>query len=80
MSPPSDYTAVIGVWVYGFFVLALILVDSLYYAAVHSELCREYLVNWGMGGPWLTQVNRKLKVVQLKYVVVALSIYRKALK
>ena len=60
VSPPRDYSAVVGVWVYGLFVLGLILVDFLYYAAVHSELCRGYLVAWGLGGPWLTQVNRKL--------------------
>ncbi|CAL8277749.1 unnamed protein product [Gadus morhua 'NCC'] len=53
----NDYAAVIGVWVYGFFVLALILVDFLYYAAVHSELCRDYLVAAGLGGAWLTQAQ-----------------------
>ncbi|KAJ3612249.1 hypothetical protein NHX12_020525 [Muraenolepis orangiensis] len=40
----TDYAAVIGVWVYGSLVLVLILVDFLYYAAVHWETCGVYLV------------------------------------
>lgn len=47
----------IGVWVYGMLVLALILVDFLYYMAIHCELCGVYLAKWGLGGRWLTQVN-----------------------
>ncbi|CAL8323189.1 unnamed protein product [Lota lota] len=57
----NDYAAVIGVWVYGFLVLVLILVDFLYYAAVHSELCGVYLAKWGLGGRWLTQAQSQLR-------------------
>ncbi|CAL8242343.1 unnamed protein product [Merluccius merluccius] len=55
----TDYVAVVGVWVYGSLVLALILVDFLYYAAANCELCGVYLAKWGLGGRWLTQVQRQ---------------------
>lgn len=53
----SNYTALIGVWVYGFFVMVLLALDFLYYSALNYELCRVYLEKWGLGGRWLKQAR-----------------------
>lgn len=64
LPPPSNYTALVGVWIYGFFVMVLLALDFLYYSAINYELCRVYLEKWGLGGRWLkkarSQWNRSL--------------------
>lgn len=65
LAPPhSNYTALVGVWIYGFFVMVLLALDFLYYSAINYELCRVYLEKWGLGGRWLkkarSQWNRSL--------------------
>ncbi|KAL0196079.1 hypothetical protein M9458_009651, partial [Cirrhinus mrigala] len=52
-----NYTALIGVWIYGFFVMVLLALDFLYYSAMNYELCRVYLEKWGLGGRWLKQAR-----------------------
>lgn len=60
----SNYTALVGVWIYGFFVMVLLALDFLYYSAINYELCRVYLEKWGLGGRWLkkarSQWNRSM--------------------
>ncbi|XP_066561423.1 protein shisa-like-1a isoform X2 [Amia ocellicauda] len=53
----NNYTALVGVWIYGFFVMVLLALDFLYYSAMNYELCRYYLVKWGFGGRWLKQAR-----------------------
>lgn len=53
----SNYSALIGVWIYGFFVLVLLAVDFLYYSAMNYEVCRVYLEKCGLGGRWLKQAR-----------------------
>ncbi|XP_030645396.1 protein shisa-like-1a [Chanos chanos] len=53
----NNYTALVGVWVYGFFVMVLLALDFLYYSAMNYELCRVYLERWGLGGRWLKQAR-----------------------
>lgn len=62
-SPPShsNYTALIGVWIYGFFVMVLLALDFLYYSAMNYELCRVYLEKWGLGGHWLRHARSQWK-------------------
>ncbi|XP_041114289.1 protein shisa-like-1a isoform X1 [Polyodon spathula] len=51
----NNYSALVGVWIYGFFIMVLLALDFLYYSAMNYELCRYYLVKWGFGGRWLKQ-------------------------
>ncbi|KAG7454747.1 hypothetical protein MATL_G00263090 [Megalops atlanticus] len=53
----NNYTALVGVWIYGFFVMVLLALDFLYYSAMNYELCRVYLEKWGLGGRWLKQAR-----------------------
>ncbi|GAA6066531.1 protein shisa-like-1a isoform X1 [Tachysurus ichikawai] len=53
----SNYTALVGVWIYGFFVMVLLALDFLYYSAMNYEVCRVYLEKWGLGGRWLKQAR-----------------------
>ncbi|XP_018610380.1 protein shisa-like-1a isoform X1 [Scleropages formosus] len=53
----QNYSALIGVWVYGFFIMVLLALDFLYYSAINYELCRVYLEKWGLGGQWLKQAR-----------------------
>ncbi|KAK3517874.1 hypothetical protein QTP70_021839, partial [Hemibagrus guttatus] len=53
----GNYTALVGVWVYGFFVMVLLALDFLYYSAMNYEVCRVYLEKWGLGGRWLKQAR-----------------------
>ncbi|XP_062374586.1 protein shisa-like-1a isoform X2 [Sardina pilchardus] len=53
----NNYTALIGVWVYGFFVMVLLALDFLYYSAMNYEVCRVYLERWGLGGRWLKKAR-----------------------
>ncbi len=43
----SNYSALIGVWIYGFFVMVLLALDFLYYSAMNYEVCRVYLESGG---------------------------------
>ncbi|XP_051976114.1 protein shisa-like-1a isoform X1 [Xyrauchen texanus] len=51
----NNYSALIGVWIYGFFVMVLLALDFLYYSAMNYEVCRVYLEKCGLGGRWLKQ-------------------------
>ncbi|XP_039616553.1 protein shisa-like-1a isoform X2 [Polypterus senegalus] len=51
----NNYSALVGVWIYGFFVMVLLALDFLYYSAMNYELCRFYLAKWGFRGQWLQQ-------------------------
>ncbi|XP_051808144.1 protein shisa-like-1a isoform X1 [Acanthochromis polyacanthus] len=53
----NNYTALVGVWIYGFFVMVLLALDFLYYSAINYELCRIYLEKWGLGGRWLKKAR-----------------------
>ncbi|XP_062859651.1 protein shisa-like-1a [Trichomycterus rosablanca] len=55
----NNYTALVGVWIYGFFVMVLIAVDFLYYSAINYEVFRVYLEKWGLGGRWLMQARNQ---------------------
>ncbi|XP_063052173.1 protein shisa-like-1a isoform X3 [Engraulis encrasicolus] len=57
----NNYTALIGVWIYGFLIIVLLALDFLYYSAMNYELCRVYLEKWGLGGHWLQQARSQWK-------------------
>ncbi|KAG9332890.1 hypothetical protein JZ751_014420 [Albula glossodonta] len=52
-----NYTALVGVWIYGFFIMVLLALDFLYYSAMNYEVCRVYLEKWGLGGRWLKRAR-----------------------
>lgn len=58
-SLPSNYTALLGVWIYGFLVLLLLLLDLLYYSAMNYGVCQVYLARWGLQGRWMKQDPRR---------------------
>lgn len=58
-SVPSNYTALLGVWIYGFFVLVLLVLDLLYYSAMNYDVCKVYLARWGIQGRWMKQDPRR---------------------
>ncbi|TRY97014.1 hypothetical protein DNTS_001437, partial [Danionella cerebrum] len=53
----SNYSALVGVWIYGFFIMILLALDFLYYSAMNYEVCRVYLEKCGLGGHWLKQAR-----------------------
>ncbi|XP_060764291.1 protein shisa-like-1a [Neoarius graeffei] len=53
----NNYTALVGVWIYGFFIMVLLALDFLYYSAINYEVFRVYLEKWGLGGRWLKQAR-----------------------
>ncbi|EHB09786.1 hypothetical protein GW7_03010 [Heterocephalus glaber] len=55
----SNYTALLGVWIYGFFVLMLLVLDLLYYSAMNYDICKVYLARWGIQGRWMKQEPRR---------------------
>lgn len=55
----SNYTALLGVWIYGFFVLMLLVLDLLYYSAMNYDVCKVYLARWGIHGRWMKQDPRR---------------------
>ncbi|XP_046890891.1 protein shisa-like-1a isoform X2 [Hypomesus transpacificus] len=55
----NNYTALVGVWIYGFFVMVLLALDFLYYSAMNYEVCRVYLEKWGLGGRWLKKARNQ---------------------
>eukprot|EP00073_Rattus_norvegicus_P048514 XP_017450759.1 PREDICTED: uncharacterized protein KIAA1644 homolog isoform X1 [Rattus norvegicus] len=55
----NNYTALLGVWIYGFFVLTLLVLDLLYYSAMNYDICKVYLTRWGIQGRWMKQDPRR---------------------
>ncbi|XP_059793112.1 protein shisa-like-1 isoform X4 [Balaenoptera ricei] len=55
----NNYTALLGVWIYGFFVLMLLVLDLLYYSAMNYDICKVYLARWGIHGRWMKQDPRR---------------------
>uniref|UniRef100_A0A9L0QXR0 Shisa like 1 n=1 Tax=Equus caballus TaxID=9796 RepID=A0A9L0QXR0_HORSE len=55
----NNYTALLGVWIYGFFVLTLLALDLLYYSAMNYDICKVYLARWGIHGRWMKQDPRR---------------------
>ncbi|KAM5174733.1 protein shisa-like-1 isoform 2-T2 [Callospermophilus lateralis] len=55
----NNYTALLGVWIYGFLVLLLLLLDLLYYSAMNYDVCKVYLARWGLQGRWMKQDPRR---------------------
>ncbi|XP_069851956.1 protein shisa-like-1 [Dipodomys merriami] len=55
----NNYPALLGVWIYGFLVLTLLILDLLYYSAMNYDFCKGYLVRWGIHGRWMTQDPRR---------------------
>ncbi|XP_028644609.1 protein shisa-like-1 [Grammomys surdaster] len=55
----NNYTALLGVWIYGFFVLMLLVLDLLYYSAMNYDICKVYLTRWGIQGRWMKQDPRR---------------------
>ncbi|KAM6214990.1 protein shisa-like-1 [Rhynchocyon petersi] len=55
----NNYTALLGVWIYGFFVLMLLVLDLLYYSAMNYDICKVYLARWGIHGRWMKQDPRQ---------------------
>ncbi|KAM9496135.1 protein shisa-like-1a isoform 1-T1 [Clarias gariepinus] len=55
----NNYTALVGVWIYGFFIMVLLALDFLYYSAINYEMFRVYLEKWGLGGRWLKQARNQ---------------------
>ncbi|XP_076863097.1 protein shisa-like-1a isoform X2 [Brachyhypopomus gauderio] len=62
----NNYTALVGVWIYGFFVMVLLALDFLYYSAMNYEVCRVYLEKWGLGGRWLKQARSQWHRAELE--------------
>ncbi|XP_066856392.1 protein shisa-like-1 isoform X11 [Anser cygnoides] len=50
-----NYSALLGVWIYGFFVVILLVLDLLYYSSMNYDICKFYLARWGIQGKWMTQ-------------------------
>ncbi|XP_027585962.1 protein shisa-like-1 isoform X1 [Pipra filicauda] len=51
----NNYSALLGVWIYGFFVVILLILDLLYYSSLNYDICKLYLARWGIQGKWLSQ-------------------------
>ncbi|KAG8438603.1 hypothetical protein GDO86_004969 [Hymenochirus boettgeri] len=56
----NNYSALVGVWIYGFFVVVLLVLDFMYYSAMNYEICKVYLARWGIQGKWMNQGQRQL--------------------
>ncbi|XP_018774094.1 protein shisa-like-1 [Serinus canaria] len=50
----NNYSALLGVWIYGFFVVILLILDLLYYSSMNYDICKFYLARWGIHGKWMT--------------------------
>ncbi|XP_048681142.1 protein shisa-like-1 isoform X6 [Caretta caretta] len=55
----NNYTALLGVWIYGFFVVILLVLDLLYYSSMNYDICKFYLARWGIQGKWMTQAQSR---------------------
>nr|XP_033808471.1 protein shisa-like-1 isoform X1 [Geotrypetes seraphini] len=51
----NNYSALVGVWIYGFFVVILLVLDLLYYSARNYDICKVYLARLGIQGKWMNQ-------------------------
>ncbi|XP_077166686.1 protein shisa-like-1 isoform X3 [Paroedura picta] len=49
----NNYSALLGVWIYGFFVVVLLVLDLLYYSSMNYDICKLYLARWGIQGKWM---------------------------
>ncbi|XP_028935274.1 protein shisa-like-1 [Ornithorhynchus anatinus] len=49
----NNYPALLGVWVYGFFVLGLLVLDLVHYSAMNYDVCKLYLARWGLQAAWM---------------------------
>ncbi|XP_071407661.1 protein shisa-like-1 isoform X2 [Pithys albifrons albifrons] len=54
----NNYSALLGVWIYGFLVLLLLLLDLLYYSSLNYDICKLYLARWGIQGKGVTAQPR----------------------
>ncbi|CAJ0964036.1 unnamed protein product [Ranitomeya imitator] len=54
-----NYSALVGVWIYGFFVVVLLILDLLYYSAMNYDICKMYLARWGIQAKWMRQGQRQ---------------------
>ncbi|NWI53792.1 SHSL1 protein, partial [Calyptomena viridis] len=55
----NNYSALLGVWIYGFFVVVLLILDLLYYSSLNYDICKFYLARWGIQGKWMSQSQRQ---------------------
>ncbi|XP_053318705.1 protein shisa-like-1 isoform X2 [Spea bombifrons] len=55
----NNYSALVGVWIYGFFVLVLLVLDLMYYSAMNFEFCKLYLTRWGIQSKWMRPRQRE---------------------
>ncbi|XP_053110081.1 protein shisa-like-1 isoform X1 [Hemicordylus capensis] len=63
--PTSNYSALLGVWIYGFFVVVLLVLDLLYYSSMNYDICKLYLARWGLQGKWMKpEPSRWIKPTQ----------------
>lgn len=55
----NNYSALVGVWVYGFFVVVLLVLDLMYYSIMNYDICQLYLARWGIQAKWMRQGQRR---------------------
>ncbi|KAM8974552.1 protein shisa-like-1 [Pelodytes ibericus] len=55
----NNYSALVGVWIYGFCVVVLLVLDLMYYSAMNYDFCKLYLTRWGLSGKWMRQGQRQ---------------------
>ncbi|KAM6437208.1 protein shisa-like-1 isoform 2-T2 [Liasis olivaceus] len=61
----NNYSALLGVWVYGFFVVILLVLDLLYYSSMNYDICKVYMARWGIQGKWMKpETSRWIKPPQ----------------
>ncbi|XP_026533398.1 protein shisa-like-1 isoform X2 [Pseudonaja textilis] len=61
----NNYSALLGVWVYGFFVVVLLVLDLLYYSSMNYDICKVYMARWGIQGKWMKpETSRWIKPTQ----------------
>ncbi|XP_034993521.2 protein shisa-like-1 isoform X2 [Zootoca vivipara] len=61
----NNYSALLGVWIYGFFVVVLLVLDLLYYSSMNYDICKLYLARWGIQGKWMKpEASRWIKPAQ----------------
>uniref|UniRef100_A0A8D0BJG6 Shisa like 1 n=1 Tax=Salvator merianae TaxID=96440 RepID=A0A8D0BJG6_SALMN len=61
----NNYSALLGVWIYGFFVVVLLVLDLLYYSSMNYDICKLYLARWGIQGKWMKpEATRWIKSAQ----------------
>ncbi|XP_072856947.2 protein shisa-like-1 isoform X1 [Pogona vitticeps] len=61
----NNYSALLGVWIYGFFVVVLLVLDLVYYSSMNYDICKLYLARWGFEGKWMKpEPSRWIKPAQ----------------